>query len=173
VADTEQFRALFDGLHRPLTAYALRRTGDRDEADDVVAETWAIAWRRRRDLPEDPDRARMYVYGIARNVMANARRSVRRRRALQARAVAMAGPMGVARPRHHDLVLEALERLPERDREILLLVTWEGLGHAEIADLLGLSVTAVANRVSRARRRLRGAVTDLEEEDALRRVREP
>lgn len=170
MVDIEQYRSLFDALHRALTAHVLRRIGDRTEADDVVAEIWATAWRRRDDVPEDPDRARMYVYGIARNVIANAHRSDRRRRALQVRAMAVSRVGEAERPHRHDLVLDAFERLPERDRELLRLVAWDGLGHAEVAELLGLSVTAVANRISRARRRLRDAVLDLEE-TANQRVR--
>lgn len=162
MVDIEQYRSLFDALHRALTAHVLRRVGDRTEADDIVAETWATAWRRRDDVPEDPDRARMYVYGIARNVIANARRTDRRRRALQARAMTWTQVRELERPHRHDVVLDAFDRLPERDRELLRLVAWDGLAHADIAELLGLSITAVANRVSRARRRLRDAVLDLE-----------
>ncbi|MDX1509856.1 MAG: sigma-70 family RNA polymerase sigma factor [Nitriliruptorales bacterium] len=172
MVDTEQFGALFDELYRPLRAHVLRRTGDRDDVDDIVSEIWTTAWRRRDDLPEDPDRARMYVYGVARNVMKNARRSVRRRRALEAKVSAMTASRPPARSNAHDLILEALDRLPERDQEILRLATWDQLSHPEIAELLGLSVTAVANRVARARRRLRTALTDLEEVELLPRVRE-
>lgn len=127
--------------------YALRRS-DRDTAQDVVAETFAVAWRRLDAVPRDP---LPWLYAVARRVLANQRRSTARREALKtalARSTA-----GFAAPVDHDLA-DALRRLPSGDRELLTLVAWEGLSPREAAAALGCSDTACRLRLHRARRRL-------------------
>lgn len=165
VDDDERFRRLFADGYQPLIRYARRRTVDVSVADDVVAETFAIAWRRRADLRNDGP-ALHWLYGIAANVLRNqgrARtRSLRLVDKLQADPLTPAstdGGLELPDPALH----EALERLSFDDREILRLATWEELAHSEIAEVLDCSVNAVGIRLHRARKRLRAELIDQRE----------
>lgn len=154
--DEQRFRRLFDEAYRPLMAYALRRVADRASAEDVVAETFTIAWRRRGALP-DGDRARPYLFGIARRVIANEQRSRRRWSRLVARLRQQ--PIEDPEPRVSDpRVAAALAALPQRDREVLRLAAWDGLANEDIAIVLGLSPSGVASQLQRAREHLASAL---------------
>jgi RNA polymerase sigma factor (sigma-70 family) len=158
--DAADFRRLFDDAYRPLLAYALRRGASHADAEDVVAETLLVAWRRRAELPSGPD-ALPWLYAVARRVLANRRRAAARaerfRRALRIGSSPSAREPEPSLERGEELraVLAALRRLPEPDQEVLRLAVWEGLAHEEIALSLGCSENAVALRLHRARQRLR------------------
>jgi DNA-directed RNA polymerase specialized sigma24 family protein len=154
-----QLEALWHEWHRHVLAYALRRA-DPATAEDVVAETFAIAWRR---LAEMPDRPLPWLLGVARRVLANHRRGERRRRALVDRLPVPAAPEGAPAGR----ALGALASLRERDREVLLLHAWEGLDHAEAGTVMGCSAATFAVRLHRARRRFE---RELERVDAAAEV---
>jgi RNA polymerase sigma-70 factor (ECF subfamily) len=146
-----QFERLYRRTGPSILAYARRRT-DAETADEVVAETFLIAWRRIDELPRDPV---PWLYGVACKVLANHRRAAIRRDRLATRA-ATAVP---AAPDPIDgEVLAALASLPEADRELLMLVAWEGLAPAEAARVLGCSANACRIRLHRARRRLDSAL---------------
>ena len=144
-----ELEALWHEWHRNVLAYALRRA-DPTTAEDVVAETFVIAWRRLADVPERP---LPWLLGVARRVLANHHRGERRRHALvdELRAGrAIPPPPEDAR---EGRALTALASLGERDREALLLHAWEGLGHAEAGIVMGCSPATFAVRLHRARRR--------------------
>jgi RNA polymerase sigma-70 factor (ECF subfamily) len=139
-----------------VLAYALRRV-PAEEAADIVAETFLTAWRRPDILPEDPA---PWLFGVARKVVANHRRSLRRRAALRARVEGDASRRPPLAPDPADqvearmAVRSALGRLSERDREALMLVAWDGLDAASAAAAMGYTPSAFAVRLHRARRRL-------------------
>lgn len=151
------FEGLFEAHFDALLAYARRRTPGLPDAEDVVAETFTVVWRRIDAVPPLDDERRPWLYGIARRALANHRRSGTRRDRLgdrlreRFRAPNPFGPPGAA---SLATAVDALDRLPERDREILRLVAWEGLTHAEVAIALGITPNAAAIRVHRARQRL-------------------
>lgn len=151
-----QLERLFHAHAGAVRAYARRRT-DPASADDVVMEVFVVACRRLDDVPEEP---LPWLLGCARRVLANQRRGARRRQALAGRMAAAgdwtaAGPATPAElPGTHQAVLIAVERLGERDREILHLHAWEGLEPPELATVLGCSAGAARVRLHRARRRL-------------------
>jgi RNA polymerase sigma-70 factor, ECF subfamily len=149
----EQFRRLFASHYRAVLAYALRRCRTPQDAQDVAAETFTVAWRRMGDVGEVDD-ALPWLYGIAARVLANQRRAGYRFEALQARLWRQ--PPGAHRDSSGEWrsVLEALHRLAPGDQEILRLAAWEGLAHSDIARVLGCSERAVAIRLHRARKRL-------------------
>ncbi len=154
--DEDWFRDLYAETYRPLLAYASRRV-DRTTADEVVADTFLTAWRRRDDVPDGAER--LWLFGVARNVIRNAARSSRRREAAQHRLRIASPPetIEVIAPPADDraaLLRSALGDLSEADREVLMLVAWEELSHAEIGVVLGISANASAIRVHRARKRL-------------------
>lgn len=147
------FREHADAVH----AYASRRAGA-GSADDVVSEVFAVAWRRIDDVP---DPALPWLLGCARRVLANQRRGERRAGALRSRlASSQACPLTT--DEGDGLLREALNELGGRDREVLLLTAWEGLGPAETAIVLGCSKGAAAVRLHRARKRLEAALARIE-----------
>lgn len=154
--DEDWFRSLYAETFRPLLAYARRRV-DQATADEVVADTFLTAWRRRDDVPDGAER--LWLFGVARNVIRNATRSRRRREAAQQR-LRIAHPPDVVGPDTPDsdsrvtTLRTALGSLSEVDREVLMLVAWEELSHAEVGQVLGISANASAIRVHRARKRL-------------------
>lgn len=148
-----RFTALFESTHRALLAYAVRRVTEPADAADVVAESFLVAWRRIDDVPNGAE-ARPWMFGVARRVLANARRGDRRRLALADRLRAHLTEVVDPPTGPGSDVERALALLSDDDRELLRLVAWEELAREEIAVVLGISRTAVRVRLHRARRRL-------------------
>ena len=151
-------QARFEELYRAhagvVRAYAVRRARSDAIADDVVSDVFLVVWRRLDDVP---DRPVPWLLAIARRVLANRRRSERRAAALSDRLANLRRPASAA-SETGDRLLDALASLPEPDRELLMLVAWEGLEPREIAQLLGARPGTVAVRLHRARRRLAAAL---------------
>ena len=149
------FNALFDAHFDAVLAYARRRTAQLSDAEDLAAETFTVAWRRLDDLPPRREDRLPWLYGVARRLLANQRRATSRRLRLVDRLrAALSWPP----PPPAADIGSALVTLPSRDQEVLRLVAWEGLTHAEAGAVLGISPNAVAIRVHRARERLRRAM---------------
>lgn len=157
--DEERFRTLFADHFDPVWRYARRRCETAADADEVASETFAVAWRRRRDLPP-ADEVGLWLYGVARRVLANQRRATGRRLRLQGRlsdAAATAPATATTTEERIDeqgRLAEALHALDADDRELLLLRAWDGLAVGDIATLLGCTPNAASIRLHRARRRL-------------------
>jgi len=155
------FEELYEAYVADVRAYCLRRA-DPVLTEDAVAQTFEIAWRRRADLPRKP---KPWLLGVARRVLANARRADRRQRGLIDRLAREPSPSrddGAATAP----VLEALARLSEADREALLLAAWDGLGSLEASKVVGCSPVAFRLRLHRARRRLADELGALERRPA-------
>ena len=155
-----QFRALYRETYGPLRRWAHHRGVTGSDADDVVAETFTIAWRRYDDIPADA--VIPWLYGVARNVLRNHRRGERRRLAL---VNALPAPSPVPppdEPSDTTLLLVALDLLADDDQEILRLVAWDGLEPSEAAVALGITGSAARVRLHRARQRFVDAVTRVE-----------
>jgi RNA polymerase sigma-70 factor (ECF subfamily) len=151
----ERFTVLFDELSPRIYAYA-RRHCDPAAAQDVVADTFLVAWHKRDQLPDEP---LPWLLVVARNTLANHRRRLRRHDRLvdaMQRLEHLAGP--VAGPDagfiERDTLLAGLAELSEAEREALLLVAWDGLRNADAARVAGCSQRAFEVRLSRARARL-------------------
>ena len=161
--DRHRFRLFYAAHFDALLGYALRRVAHPDDAADVVGETFLVAWRRVDDLPPD-DEGRLWLYGVARKVLANQRRATRRRDRLgdrvRERISTLVTPDPAGEVAHRVDVVAALGRLGEVDREVLTLAIWEELEPREIAAVLGIRPEAVRTRLSRARARLRDALGD-------------
>lgn len=157
--DEAAFRRLYEAHFDALLTYALRRVSTPADAADVVSDTFLVAWRRRRHVPAG-DEARLWLYGVARNMLANQHRSVRRRDRLGERLrERLQQNAHLFQPAQDDLgVREALAGLHPLDREVLTLSAWEQLEPREIAEVLGIAAPAARARLSRARRRLRTAL---------------
>jgi RNA polymerase sigma-70 factor (ECF subfamily) len=154
----KRFEALYAEHHASIYAYVYRRLpGAGADVPDVVAEVFAVAWRR-LDLVPPGAQARLWLYGLARHTLLNQRRGQRRRLALlhRLRGEASTGARAHTPGDPEDVwLLAAIERLPDAYREALRLVNWEGCSHAEAAEILGCSVNAVALRLHKAKARLR------------------
>ena len=149
-----RFEEIYAANHAAIMGYVLRRTDNPDDAADVIAETFLTAWRRLGDVP-DGGGARLWLYGVARRVLANHHRGERRRTALADRLRADLAAAYRAREYSGELagIADAFGGLPAADRELLALAAWEGLDTGQIAAVLGCSANAVRIRRHRARRR--------------------
>lgn len=148
------FESLFRRTYPQLLGYVRVVTGSAD-AEDVVAETYAIAWRRRASIPEGAELG--WLIGVARRVVLNQRRGERRLDALRARLSARhdAAALDPSELIADDELRAAVRALPARDREALLLTTWFDLSPTDAAAALGIAPPAFRMRLARARRRLR------------------
>ncbi|MDI6099434.1 RNA polymerase sigma factor [Actinoplanes sp. NEAU-A12] len=163
------FETLYTGMFHHLLGYATRRCDTPEDAADVVAEIFAVAWRHLDRIPPG-EQARLWLYGVARNVLANQRRGATRQRLLPkvlASEVATLYEPSAEDSADLGTVAAIFRGLPDSDRELLSLVAWEGLDPGQIATVLGCSRNAVRIRLHRARRRLAkelasaGIVSDL------------
>ncbi|WP_427888855.1 RNA polymerase sigma factor [Kribbella sp. GL6] len=170
-ARPEEFAHLFDRYAVTIHRYIARRLG-RTEADDLLGQTFLIAFERRHRYAGTADGALPWLYGIATNLIRRRRRDEVR----QYRAYSRAGD-----DRHPDLLATdvaarvdaasasrlltgVLARLRPAERDVLLLYAWEDLSYAEIALALDLPIGTVRSRLHRARRALRSALgPDFEE----------
>ncbi|GAA2870823.1 RNA polymerase sigma factor [Streptosporangium fragile] len=163
--ESERFSAVFDTYFGEIHRYVAQRLGA-DGAEDIVAETFLTAFRKRARY--DPSRAsvRAWLYGIATNLIGKHRRVEVR----TLRALGRHGPDPDA-PGHEERIAvrvsaeslrpslaAALAGLHQRDRDVLLLVALAGLSHEEISTALGIPYGTVASRLNRARKKLRAAL---------------
>lgn len=153
IDDREWLEEMWNTHSDRVFAYAARRIGT-ERAEDVVADTFVVAWRHRTRRPQ---RELPWLYGVARRVIRDRYRS-------QDRWVKLQQRIDVNRPSTGDAVAEpasaavaanhALAALDETDRETLLLVSWEGLDTREASAAMGITPAAFRMRLARARRRL-------------------
>jgi RNA polymerase sigma-70 factor (ECF subfamily) len=138
--------------------YCVGRLGTED-TNDAMAEIFTVVWRRVDELPAD-DEIRLWLYGVARNVVRNLRRTRRRSDRLVARLSSvreepLPGPeVQVIRRSEDREILAALATLKQVDQELLRLKAWEELPHAEIGQVLGISAHAVDMRLYRALKKM-------------------
>ncbi|GAA2531919.1 RNA polymerase sigma factor [Winogradskya humida] len=152
--DEDSFSDFYTAQFADLWRFARRRTESGEDADDITAETFAVAWRRRDDIPAEG--ARLWLFGVARNVLANQQRESRRRGRLHLK-IATEDPPPVALDPPDPAAAglwQALAALTPDDRELLLLRAWDRLAVTEIATLLDTSAATISSRLHKARRRL-------------------
>ena len=150
-----------DALHR----YLRRRhvVGDGNDAEDLLADVLAVAWRRLDDIPVGAEAP--WLFGVAKHRLSNARhRSSRRDRIVAPIRPRAASPAAEDEAIADIALREALDRLPDKEREALLLTAWEGLGPEELAVALDVSVNAAAIRLSKAKSHLLAILSDESQE---------
>jgi RNA polymerase sigma factor (sigma-70 family) len=155
------FEELFAAHYWAVRGYVLRRAPSA-AAEDVVAETFLVAWRRVDTIGEDP---LPWLLGVARRILANQQRGERRRGALTDRLQGLLpgqAPDWEPPAAMSDELTVAMVRLSPQEREALLLVAWEGLDGARAARAAGCSPVAFRARLHRARRRVAAALADSE-----------
>ncbi len=155
--DEQRFERLYSEHYVDVLRYCLRRT-PRADAADAAAETFGVAWRRRSDIPNGCELP--WLYGVARRVLANHRRSSHRLTAALTRLGREPSMPGhdpeslVVRSQEAEAVQVAIGRLPIQDQEIIRLAGWEELDRNEIAIAMGCTPNAVTKRLGRALDRL-------------------
>lgn len=141
-----------------LLAYLQRRVGV-DEAPDLLGETMVVAWRRVDALPRDPEQARMWLFGIARNTLLNHTRGERRRWALANRIRDRSVTEVVSPAADHGFeIRDAIARLDLDLAELIQLVHWERMTISQAAGLLGIPDSTARTRYARAKEQLRAAL---------------
>lgn len=165
-SDKERFEQIFRDNARPVLSFALSCTRP-EEAKDVVAQTFLVAWRRFSDLPEEP---LPWLIGVARRTLADRRRADRRREALWSRLasdrpVSTSADVDVPGQIHlRGSIGLALQALRPDDREILVLVAWQGFTIEQLAKALGCSKQTASVRLHRARRRFAALLDEADAE---------
>lgn len=153
-------RVLFERHQPDVLAFFLRRL-DREDAVEATADVFLTMWRRLDDVPNGAE-ARLWLFGVAHNVLFNRNRSSRRRRRLVGHYGSAAAPDPPAEPEvvvvrrfEDDAVVAALTNLRPMDREVLTLRLWEEASFDDIARVVGCSRHAAEQRYARALRRFR------------------
>jgi RNA polymerase sigma-70 factor (ECF subfamily) len=158
------FEQLFRDTRSDLLAYIARRSECVEDAADVLAETYLIAWQKVDAIPTG-DRATLWLFGVARNLLL---KGASRRRSRHVLVERLAGELrdayqavhpSAAEDERSDVLRAALAALPEGDREILTLTAWEGLTPRQIAMVMGTSANIVRVRLHRARSSLKRRLT--------------
>ena len=150
-----RFRSLYESTFPDIYAFVARSEGPGSDTDDVVAETYLVAWRRLHDVPAPPN-DRLWMYGVARNTLARFRRTRQRRGQLFRRLSSQPDDSvpAIEPQSRHPEVLDALSHLPSREREVIRLIYWDGLSQDEAATVIGCSANALRIRLHRAKKRL-------------------
>ncbi|HEY8652844.1 MAG TPA: sigma-70 family RNA polymerase sigma factor [Dermatophilaceae bacterium] len=174
--DETEFEQLYADHWREVLGYALRRTGSPADAADVASEVFLVVWRRRAEVPRAED-FRPWLYGVARNVLLNHRRGERRRDRLGALLLSAVdeqhpdtADVVVDRDQHQRLI-DAVRGLSEADRELVTLVSWDGLSPAEAAMALQMNPVTARVRLHRARKRLRASMEEQQRLEVQKRER--
>ncbi|MFB6705748.1 RNA polymerase sigma factor [Streptomyces sp. NPDC056333] len=173
--DREAFADLYDRYARTVYHHACRLTGDLSAAEDVMSETFLVAWRTREQVDPEGGPLGPWLLGIATNRARNHRRGVGRRLAFLARQpkpketedFAEAFAERLDQQRELAAVREVLDQLRQPEREVLALCVWAGLDYAQAAAALDVPVGTVRSRLSRARARLRSLAGERLAEDRL------
>lgn len=151
-----RFCGLYEEYYDAMRDYCLRRLSS-DDTNDALAEIFMVTWRRIGSVPSG-DQARLWLFGVARNVVSTTQRGARRRVRLAAKAMAIRDdrPLPneteslVVRRSQDAAVIQAIATLKPDDQELVRLKAWEELSHAEIGEVLGISAHAVDMRLNRA-----------------------
>lgn len=148
--ESEQLAKLFDSYAPSIYRYMLRRVSDAPTRDDLVSEVFLVAAQKLGSIPSDKELP--WLYGVARNVLANWRRRVS---AIPMEEVPLPGQQGNDEDVSERLSLaEAWQSLSEGDREVLRLAAWEGLSGEALGEAMGMSSSGAASSLSRARAHL-------------------
>jgi len=167
-SDKARFEQIFRDNTRAVLSFALSRTKP-EEAKDVVAQTFLVAWRRFAEVPDDP---LPWLIGVARRTLADRLRAERRREALWVRLASRyrtgstSVDFDVAQQLHlRGSIGAALQALRPDDRDILVLVVWRDFTVEQLATVLGCSKPTASVRLHRARRRFATLLDEADAED--------
>lgn len=147
--DRVAFEELYRRFARPVLSLALRLLGDHGRAEDAAQETFAAIWRSARSFRPERGSGAAWLYAIARHaIIDRARQRVDAVAEVPVEEAAQeAGPAELAEQSWLSFeVHAALERLPERERQVLELAYWSGLSQSEVASYLDVPLGTVKTR---------------------------
>lgn len=151
--------AALEASSADILSYLERRVGA-DDAPDLLGETMVVAWRRSPELPEDAERARMWLFGVARGALLNHARGSHRRWALADRIRLQLRENAAAPPSDAGAeVRDAIARLDPDLAEIVRLVHWEGFTLVEVGEVIGIPASTARGRYQKAKAELRAALS--------------
>jgi RNA polymerase sigma-70 factor (ECF subfamily) len=164
-SDPEAMGEIYDRYADRVYNFCFRRTASWSVAEDAMAATFLEVWRIRGRVATYDGELLPWLYGVAHNVCRNSLRGQRRQTALRAKLDEVDGHASVADPadevagrvddeRRMAALVRAVAQLGERDREVLMLVAWDGLTYQQAGEVLGIPVGTVRSRLSRSRGRL-------------------
>ncbi|MFI6502263.1 RNA polymerase sigma factor [Nonomuraea typhae] len=166
-ADPEAFAELFDRYSGMLYRYVVKRLGP-EPAEDLVGETFLVAFSRRGSYDTRYADARPWLFGILTKLISrHHRREAARYRAM--RRAPLDGDVespadrvaaGVSAQARRPELAAALAKLPAKDRDVLLLIAWGDLTYDEVARALDIPIGTVRSRLNRGRRKVRAALGD-------------
>lgn len=167
LTDPEAFAALFDRYSGMIYRYVSKRLGP-EPAEDLVGETFLVAFARRKSYDLSYPDARPWLFGIATKLVSRHHRSEGARYRLLLRTPSardVESPVdqvlaGVTAQASRTALTGALSALPAKDRDVLLLIAWADLSYEEVAQALGIPIGTVRSRLNRARRKVRAALGD-------------
>jgi RNA polymerase sigma factor (sigma-70 family) len=158
-ATRRRFEAAVEPLMPDLLRYFARRVVPKADAADCLSETLLALWKHRNRLPATVDQQRAWAYGIARKILANHHRKRVRRHALDADLSTALANHAPQMPEAAHAAAQALALLPEKDRELIRLVIWDGFAIAGAGQILGMKAATARSRYARARRKLQEHLT--------------
>lgn len=138
-----------------LLAYFMRRVETAEDAADLLGEALLIIWRRADAIPADDDEARMWMFGVARNLVATHGRTGRRRSALQDKLRSQLREPVQESPSDGLDLRVLLSQLSQTDQEVIRLIYWDGFTQKQAAQMLGMPEGTLRSRHHRARKSLR------------------
>jgi RNA polymerase sigma-70 factor (ECF subfamily) len=162
VTREEQFRAAFEEHYRAVARFVRMRGHGASDADDIIAGTFEVAWRKINTLPEGGE-ALPWLLGVARNLSRNARRKSQREASFVDELSAVTVPwaeMPIEGRAASAEVMSALVQLKPIDRDLVLLVAWDELTPAQAGQVLGLRPVTARSRLHRARKHLNALMND-------------
>lgn len=158
----ERFHALFEAHYRAVARFVRTRGHGPADADDIIAGTFEVAWRKMDTVPEGRE-ALPWLLAVARNLSRNARRKTRREASLVdelSMVSVFSSELPVEDRAASAEVMGALAQLKPVDRDLVLLVVWDELTPSEAGRVLGLRPVTARSRLHRARQRMSSLLTE-------------
>ena len=167
--DDTAFMEMFDRHTHKLYMYCLKFVGDRERAEDLVQDIWEKVIRMRGERREPLENPVGFLVRMARNLCLNNIRDTRSATSLDDLPEGEHPSAGITEMSHHEeLVVAALGRLPNAQREVLILNAYSGYRFDEIAEMLGEPVGAIRTRAWRGRTQLGRIISAMIEFDENR-----
>ena len=157
---TKEFSALFEATNEQISRYVKRRISW--DVDDIVDDIYTTAWRRRADMPSNPDEVILWLYAVGRKVIANKLRWKSRLDRFNKLNNPLVANDDSNRSPRENWVHEALAMLPANQREVLMMVEWDSLSVADAAKVIGVPETTITKRLHSARAAFAGSYSLIE-----------
>ena len=145
----DEFSDLFQSTHKRILQYVSRRISW--DAEDVVDDIFAVAWKRKEDIPANPDERIVWLYAIGRKVIANKIRFKARADRFNKLNNPLVERSSESSSESNMVINQVLTEMPQELREPILLVEWDQLSVKDAAKVLGISESTVNNRLHTAR----------------------